>query len=108
MTWARSLDATAASPRRCAPCSRSSPRAKGSRSHSRSFEPGLAGVTDRLVVGLVRAVSGLRGAVRVEILSDNPDRFAVGSVLHREGDDAPLTILSAHRDGPGLLVRFRE
>lgn len=65
-------------------------------------------MTDRLVVGLIRGVSGLRGAVRVEILSDNPDRFAVGSVLHREGDDRPLTIVRAHRDGPGLLVRFRE
>jgi 16S rRNA processing protein RimM len=65
-------------------------------------------LTDRLVVGLVRGVHGLRGAVRVEILSDNPDRFAVGSVLNREGDDRPLTIVSAHRDGPGLLVRFRE
>jgi 16S rRNA processing protein RimM len=65
-------------------------------------------MTDRLVVGLVRGVHGLRGAVRVEILSDNPDRFAEGSVLHREGDDRPLTIVSAHRDGPGLLVRFRE
>jgi 16S rRNA processing protein RimM len=65
-------------------------------------------MTDRLVVGLVRGVHGLNGAVRVEILSDNPDRFAVGSILHREGDDRPLTILSAHRDGPGLLVRFRE
>jgi 16S rRNA processing protein RimM len=65
-------------------------------------------MTDRLVVGLVRGVHGLRGAVRVEILSDNPDRFAVGNVLHREGDDRPLTILSAQRDGPGLLVRFKE
>jgi 16S rRNA processing protein RimM len=65
-------------------------------------------LTDRLVVGLVRGVHGLRGLVRVEILSDDPDRFAAGSVLHREGDDRPLTILTAHRDGPGLLVRFRE
>jgi 16S rRNA processing protein RimM len=65
-------------------------------------------MTDRLVVGLVRGVHGLKGALRVEVLSDNPDRFAVGSVLHREGDDRPLTILSAHRDGPGMLVRFRE
>ena len=65
-------------------------------------------MTDRLVVGLVRGVHGLRGMVRVEILSDNPDRFTAGSVLHRENDDRPLTILSAHRDGPGLLVRFRE
>jgi 16S rRNA processing protein RimM len=65
-------------------------------------------VTDRLVVGLVRGVHGLRGAVRVEVLSDNPDRFAAGSVLRRENDDRPLTILSAHRDGPGMLVRFGE
>src|SRR4051794_14651698 len=65
-------------------------------------------MTDRLVVGLVRGVHGLKGAVRVEVLSDNPDRFAVGSILRREGDDRPLTILSAQRDGPGLLVRFRE
>ena len=65
-------------------------------------------MTDRLVVGLVRGVHGLRGAVRVEVLSDNPDQFAAGSVLHRENDDRPLTILSAHRDGPGMLVRFGE
>src|SRR3954471_21466199 len=108
-TWARSSAATEAWPRRCARCSRSSRRAKGSLSRSRSSELAEgAALTNRLVVGLVRGVHGLRGAVRVEILSDNPDRFAVGSVLHREGDDRPLTILSAHRDGPGLLVRFRE
>ncbi|HEY7024069.1 MAG TPA: ribosome maturation factor RimM [Candidatus Limnocylindrales bacterium] len=65
-------------------------------------------MTDRLVVGLVRGVHGLRGMVRVEVLSDNPNRFTAGNVLHRENDDRPLTILSAHRDGPGLLVRFRE
>ena len=63
---------------------------------------------ERLVVGLVRGVHGLRGMVRVEILSDNPERFAAGSVLYREGDQRPLTIASAHRDGPGLLVRFHE
>jgi 16S rRNA processing protein RimM len=63
---------------------------------------------ERLVVGLVRGVHGLNGAVRVEILTDNPERFAVGSVLHREGDARPLTVASAHRDGPGMLVRFNE
>ncbi len=63
---------------------------------------------ERLVVGLVRGVHGLNGAVRVEILSDNPDRFAAGSVVHREGDPRPLTIISAQRDGPGLLIRFKE
>lgn len=63
---------------------------------------------DRLAVGLVRGVHGLRGAVRVEILSDNAARFEPGSVVYPEGSDRPLTIASAHRDGPGLLVQFRE
>ena len=63
---------------------------------------------DRLAVGLVRGVHGLRGALRVEILSDNAERFSVGSVLRAEGSDQTLTVVSAHQDGPGLLVRFAE
>jgi 16S rRNA processing protein RimM len=63
---------------------------------------------DRLAVGKVRGVHGLRGAVRVEILSDNAARFAVGSVLFAEGSQRTLTVTTAHRDGPGLLVQFRE
>ena len=61
-----------------------------------------------MVVGLVRGIHGLRGAVRVEVLTDNPSRFDVGQTVFREGSDAPLTVSSAHRDGPGLLVRFEE
>jgi 16S rRNA processing protein RimM len=65
---------------------------------------------ERLVVGLVRGIHGLRGAVRVEVLTDDARRFDPGSVLYREGDDSPLTV-SWRRDdapGPGILVRFRE
>src|SRR5262249_10899772 len=64
--------------------------------------------TQRLVVGLVRGVHGLRGAVRVEILSDEPARFAKGSVLHVEGSTDPLTVVWSQSDEPGILVRFRE
>jgi 16S rRNA processing protein RimM len=56
-------------------------------------------------------VHGLRGAVRVEVLTDRPEeRYAPGSVLHREGSDAPLTIASSEAvaDGPGWRLRFRE
>ena len=70
-----------------------------------------AAADSRLVVALVRGVHGLRGAVRVEVLTDRPDeRFAVGSVLHREGSDAPLTIAWAEAvaDGPGWRLRFEE
>jgi 16S rRNA processing protein RimM len=72
---------------------------------------GHADTSERLVVALVRGVHGLRGAVRVEVLTDRPEqRFRRGSVLHREGSDAPLTIASAEpvADGPGWRVRFDE
>ena len=65
----------------------------------------------RLVVGRVRGLHGLRGAVRVEVLTDRPEaRFAAGQVLHVEGDSRPLTVLEAGpvEDGPGWRLRFRE
>jgi 16S rRNA processing protein RimM len=63
---------------------------------------------DRLAVGLVRGVHGLNGAVRVELLTDRPERFDAGSVLHAEGSAAPLTVTWRQEDGRGLLVRFEE
>jgi 16S rRNA processing protein RimM len=72
---------------------------------------GGGATTQRLVVALVRGVHGLRGAVRIEVLTDRPEqRYRPGVVLHREGTDAPLTIASAEpiADGPGWRVRFRE
>ncbi len=63
------------------------------------------------MVALVRGVHGLNGAVRAEVLTDRPeDRFVVGHVLFREGDDRPLTIDAAEAvaDGPGWRLRFRE
>ncbi len=60
-------------------------------------------------MALVRGVHGLRGAVRVEILTDRPEeRYRVGSVLYREGSDVPLAVAwsSAVADGPGWRVRF--
>lgn len=59
----------------------------------------------------MRGVHGLNGAVRAEVLTDRPeDRFVVGHILFREGDDRPLTIASAEAvaDGPGWRLRFRE
>ena len=72
---------------------------------------GHAPMVERLVVALVRGVHGLRGAVRVEILTDRPEaRFVPGAVLYRERSDEALTIASAEavQDGPGWRVRFRE
>jgi len=71
----------------------------------RSGQPAGEG---RLVVGLVRGVHGLRGALRVEVLSDEPSRFEPGSVLFPEGSDRRLTVADSRADGPGLVVRFDE
>ena len=66
-------------------------------------------VGERLAVGQVRGIHGLRGALRVEVLTDRPDeRFRRGGTLFREDSDEPLTITSAHPDEPGWLVRFAE
>ncbi|HET7677828.1 MAG TPA: ribosome maturation factor RimM [Candidatus Limnocylindrales bacterium] len=67
-----------------------------------------AGASTRVVVGLVRGVHGLRGALRVEVLTDVEERFAPGSVLHPEGEERSLRVAWVQQDGPGLLVRFDE
>ena len=73
--------------------------------------PGESGAPERLTVGLVRGLRGLRGQVRVELLTDTPEeRFPVGATLYREGSTDTLTIVesSAVADGPGWWLRFRE
>jgi len=63
------------------------------------------------VVGLVRGVRGLRGQVRVEVLTDDPEgRFGVGAVLFREGSATALTVAESSpvADGPGWWLLFGE
>lgn len=66
---------------------------------------------ERLTVGLVRGVRGLRGQVRVELLTDQPEkRFAEGARVFREGGREPLTVATASpvADGPGWWLTFHE
>ncbi|HWH23716.1 MAG TPA: ribosome maturation factor RimM [Candidatus Limnocylindria bacterium] len=63
----------------------------------------------RLAVGLVRGLHGLRGGVRVEVLTDDASRFEPGSVLLVADSDRRLTVAESHADKPpGLIVRFQE
>jgi 16S rRNA processing protein RimM len=81
------------------------------RSTSRDGGASRDGTSSRLVVALVRGVRGLRGQVRVELLTDQPEeRFAVGARLFPEGTAEGLTIAEALpvADGPGWWLRFRE
>jgi 16S rRNA processing protein RimM len=59
----------------------------------------------------VRGVRGLRGQVRVEVLTDDPEgRFAVGALLFPEGSSSSLTVAESSpvADGPGWWLIFRE
>ncbi len=62
----------------------------------------------RVAVALVRGLHGLRGAVRLEVLTDTADRFESGSVLFVEGQETPLTVDWTGPSKPGLLVHFAE
>jgi 16S rRNA processing protein RimM len=66
---------------------------------------------ERLTVGLVRGVRGLHGQVRVELLTDQPERrFVDGARIYVDGRADPLTVDTASpvADGPGWWLTFRE
>ena len=63
---------------------------------------------ERVVVAHVNGPHGIKGALRLESLTDDPARFAVGSQLTPEGEDAPLTITASTSTPRALIVRFAE
>lgn len=66
-------------------------------------------VGERLVVAQVRGFHGLQGTVRVESLTDRPERrFVAGSSLFVEGSGRELTIVAADQDSVGWRMRFAE
>ncbi len=66
-------------------------------------------VVERLVVGRVRGMHGLKGSVRVESLTDRPEvRFATGGSLFVEGSDLPLTVIESAQETVGWRLRFAE
>jgi len=61
-------------------------------------------------VALVRGLHGLRGTLRVEVLTDRPEvRLAPGARLFVEGANRALTVLKAEpvADGPGWWLELR-
>jgi 16S rRNA processing protein RimM len=67
----------------------------------------MAGQPDRVAVGRVRGLHGLRGAVRVEVLTDRPDeRFAVGAKLIAGARTLTVAEVREVPGGRGLFIRF--
>jgi 16S rRNA processing protein RimM len=66
------------------------------------------GATD-LRVAQVRGVRGLDGTLRLEVLTDIPERrFIPGAQLSVEGSERVLTLLEVTPGSPGLFIRFGE
>jgi 16S rRNA processing protein RimM len=70
-------------------------------------------VDETVLVGRVRRPHGVRGAVVVESLTDNADRWAAGSELLATGGSGPLlaagatlTVEHAQEHGGSMLVSF--
>lgn len=66
-------------------------------------------MAERIAVGYVTRTKGVRGEVKVEVLSHDPDRFAALSsvVLERpDGRSMPLRIDRWRLDAPGIRVKF--
>jgi 16S rRNA processing protein RimM len=57
-----------------------------------------------LRIGLVRSAHGVRGALRVELLTDFPDRFAPGREVNLAG--RRLRVARSTHQPDGLLVTF--
>jgi 16S rRNA processing protein RimM len=60
-----------------------------------------------VVVGRITRAHGVHGEVAVLVLSEVPERFADGAVVHLE-DGRPLTVEASRPHAGRLLVRFRE
>jgi 16S rRNA processing protein RimM len=76
---------------------------------SKSTKADAPEAPDRVLVGVIRRAHGVRGAVLVEVLSDNPGRFAEGSLLDAtapDGRSRRLRIESASPFAGGLRVAF--
>ncbi len=66
---------------------------------------------DRICVATVRRVHGIRGALVLEVQSDNPERFVAGNLMTAMlpgGGEQRLTLEKASPHTGGLLVTFAE
>ncbi len=112
MIWARSSDVRAEPRARYDPCFLLEATRSGSALSSRSSKTDASPTLPRWVtVGRVRRPHGVRGALLVTVLTDVPDRFAVGeplSLVSSGGDRRTTIIAQSRRIASGQIVQLRE
>ena len=63
---------------------------------------------DRLLVGIVGRAVGLRGEVEVDVVSDDPNRFAPGGRVTEAATGRALTVRTVRRNRRAVVVSFAE
>ena len=61
---------------------------------------------DHVVVGRIRGTRGLRGDLRVEVLTDFPERFAPDSIVYL--NNQPVRVLCSEPFKRGLILRLQH
>lgn len=66
--------------------------------------------TERLAVARIAGAKGLAGAVRIELLTDWPERLAPGALLFLEGENRPRRVLELQAGGrrPAIVLEGLE
>ncbi|MEO5986236.1 MAG: ribosome maturation factor RimM [Candidatus Limnocylindria bacterium] len=54
----------------------------------------------------ILGAKGLAGAIRVEVLTDWPERLTPGAEVFLEGDSVPMTIARIETGGRGMVLHF--
>jgi 16S rRNA processing protein RimM len=64
--------------------------------------------SERLAAARVVGAKGLAGAMRVEVLTDRPDRLSEGALLYVEGESEPRRITEVERGGRHPVIRLED
>jgi 16S rRNA processing protein RimM len=62
--------------------------------------------SERLAAARVVGAKGLAGAVRVEVLTDRPERLTPGALLYLEGEAEPRRVAEAETGGRHPVIRL--
>ena len=62
--------------------------------------------SERLAAARVVGAKGLAGAVRVEVLTDRPERLSPGALLYLEGEPEPRRVAEAETGGKHRVIRL--
>ena len=71
---------------------------------SQSLPPGKDQELGFLSIGVIRGAWGLRGEVRVGVITDFPERFSPGEKVYLDG--RPMTVEASHLSGGDFILKL--